>query len=243
MGNEQSSQDSSSFTPSCSCQAFREQGKCKHIAPIFPSEAPEEAPYCAPAAASSASEVQEQSKPPVVVNKDRIAFYRDEDKSLPEHGRTPGRCGVFLDVDGVLHPVFSPGNEFCKIDQLVKIVGATGCDIVLSSSWRLDDEGLQEVNDVLRSAGIAEVVDITTSKINPIVAAASATGGRDAEIKDWLDRYHEKFNWQAWVAIDDLNLRGFWPWEGLGEDHAVVTDGETGLTDETVAEAIRKLTK
>ena len=72
------------------------------------------------------------------------------------------RAVLFVDVDGVMHPVtgddlFSP---LCMA-ELARIQQQTKCRLVLSSSWRLKDETTALVNDALIAAGAAAAVDRT----------------------------------------------------------------------------------
>ena len=56
---------------------------------------------------------------------------------------------LFLDVDGVLN-VVSEQDTREAVAQLHRVVEATGCDIVLSSSWRLGFGGLSAAEDAIR---------------------------------------------------------------------------------------------
>jgi hypothetical protein len=45
---------------------------------------------------------------------------------------------LFLDFDGVLHPLNSEKeNLFCKVHYLEKALEAASCKIVITSNWRL----------------------------------------------------------------------------------------------------------
>eukprot|EP00928_Gymnodinium_smaydae_P072626 TRINITY_DN55960_c0_g1_i1.p1 TRINITY_DN55960_c0_g1~~TRINITY_DN55960_c0_g1_i1.p1 ORF type:complete len:257 (-),score=70.58 TRINITY_DN55960_c0_g1_i1:62-832(-) len=217
--------------PQCSCSAFKANGSCRHLPPALGGLAREERK-------PDAEPELEAPKRVVLVQKDRIAWYRERTKSItPRPGK---RCGIFLDIDGVVHPLGAWGKDsFCRMQLLQEIVKETGCDIVLSSSWRADDEGVQEINDRLRElagAGAgeaAELLDVTGPTTSPL----NELGNRDQEILEWVKSYASQAGWeQRWLALDDLDLT-----PSLGAEHAVVTDGEVGLTEPKVREAIEKL--
>lgn len=100
---------------------------------------------------------------------------------------------LFLDIDGVLNSeawfarqrgrgltIISNRAELldpAAVAQLNRVVEATGCKVVLSSSWRLHQR-LLEVQDWLQQAGfIGQLHDRTPS-----------TGHRGEEIGAWLGR-------------------------------------------------------
>lgn len=170
-----------------------------------------------------------------------MAWYmRKERTHVTARGKN--RCGIFLDVDGVMHPFPENHREiedpFCHMALLLQILQATDCDVVLSSSWRMDAQGIQEVNDRLRDATQrgeeAEVLDVTVLQAREKL---NAIGNRDIEILAWVAAHAEEVGWgNRWITLDDLNLA-----PACGEEHAVVTDYEVGLTPQKVTEAIRKL--
>lgn len=221
---------SASGGPRCSCSAFQANGCCRHLPPSLGGV---EVPLV-----QQSSKVEEDDAPKrtVVVDAARIAWYRQEGKSL--RAARGSKCGVFLDVDGVVHPLGAYGKEsFCHLPLLLQILSGTNCDVVLSSSWRMDDEGTQEINDRLREARgggpEVELLDITPATRGPL----NELGNRDKEILQWMNVHASEVGWgQRWIALDDLDLT-----EALGEAHAVVTKSDDGLTLEKVREAISKL--
>ena len=70
---------------------------------------------------------------------------------------------LFLDIDGVLHPVDEQEDKYFaqpNLEQLLRIVEATGARVVLSSTWRLDptwgpqaEERLAQVSPLLKLLG------------------------------------------------------------------------------------------
>jgi len=188
---------------------------------------------------------QQQPEPPrrtVVVDTEQVTWYMLEPKPLPEQARQ-APSGIFLDVDGVLHPLGVGADDpesFCHLPRLLEILTATGSSVVLSSSWRLDAEGIQELNDRLGEATCKEstrakikLLDIIPKPLPPL----NELGNRDKDIQRWLEMHAAEIGWgDRWVALDDLDLRA-----SLGDRHTVVTDGEVGLTAEKVTEALEKL--
>lgn len=223
--------------PSCSCSDFKRTGCCKHLPPSMGGLP--QTPRGAKQDTKEDSDSEDERRP-VKPDTKRITWYMKEGKKVPARQPNEHRCGLFLDIDGVLHPFGAFGKEsFCHLSHLIRILDATQCDVVLSSSWRMDAEGIQEVNDRLREArpgldaGKVEVLDIT----DRTKGSLNHVGNRDIEILAWVKAHAKEAGFDnRWIALDDLNLV-----EALGEEHAVVTDYETGLTEEKVVEAIRKL--
>lgn len=136
---------------------------------------------------------------------------------------------LFLDIDGVANCSTTTVRHrgFIGIDRwkaflIGKIQLDTGCEIVLSSSWRKYDDGRKEVERV-----ICAMYDVT-----PIMPRPEGTSWeyneRGREIKAWLDAHP---NVTRYAIVDDDN-------DMLPEqqEHFFKTDyfGE-GLTDEIAA--------
>jgi hypothetical protein len=101
---------------------------------------------------------------------------------------------LFLDIDGVLNTHRTPltSDGFLGIDPymvilLDRIIQATGCKIVLSSSWRLHPESLETVKKT-----VCEIYDVTPS--------SQGLSSRGTEIKQWLDAHLEV---TKFACIDD----------------------------------------
>lgn len=133
---------------------------------------------------------------------------------------------VFLDVDGVLHAtdVYREEDLFLadKMANLKEIVDATGCKVVLSSTWRTTTKSTARVNKELRSAGIPACVCATAQKF--------PEEQRDLEIKAWLQENPAR----RWVAIDDLPMFQL-------REHYIGIIPEDGLTKNDAQRAIRIL--
>ena len=133
---------------------------------------------------------------------------------------------LFLDVDGVLNN-YRTGNIFTitksKLRLLQQIVERTGCEIVLSSTWRLNVMGELDVLKKklwYRKLTIADV----TPKFNDM---------RGEQIQSWLAHHPEV---TAWCIIDDDN-------DMLDNQslNFVQTDGMVGMTAEDAEKVIKIL--
>ncbi|KAH8073629.1 hypothetical protein JL721_2933 [Aureococcus anophagefferens] len=101
------------------------------------------------------------------------------------------------------------------VDQLVAIVEATGCRLVLSSAWRQWPAMVLRVEALLASRGLEPLLGQTPSLV---------AGTREHEIRAWLDRNFGKASaYPQWIALDDGRLDGL-------RGHLVRTDGLVGLT-------------
>lgn len=119
---------------------------------------------------------------------------------------------IFLDVDGVLNHDHTPGWKLpdgsltCWVldtdccFQLNRILHITGAKIVLSSTWRLSDEGRAHLNKVIASGSIIG---------KTVVKSLSLDTPRRVEILDWLQReWPLTFGWndqkiEKIAVIDD----------------------------------------
>jgi hypothetical protein len=108
---------------------------------------------------------------------------------------------LFLDVDGVLHPVetdysFS-SRFFSHLPPLEKLLREfTSVDIVISSDWRLA-ESIEQLQRYF-SADIRHRIIGATPQIDPNAAVQHR---RQLEIQAWLDGNGRSD--AKWVAIDD----------------------------------------
>ena len=156
---------------------------------------------------------------------------------------------IFLDVDGVLNSEVSREQERNNFDNwmehevsemhvnnLKKIVDATGAQIVLSSSWRFDhpkatgrdfivDPLMKVLDRKLKAVGL-DIIDVTPDLRGKI---------RGAEIQDWLDRHSEV---ERFVILDDdVDMKD------EQKPFFVNTTFKNGLTDELSNKAIEILNK
>ena len=138
------------------------------------------------------------------------------------------RPTLFLDCDGVIARVL-PGAT--AIDRLLPacvarldgLVRATGCRVVLSSTWRTTATPLV-MQGYLAHHGYRGTVDDATP-----VLAGSTRGG---EIRAWLDAHPGEVD--GYVILDDWPASEF---PGL-LGHLVQTDGDACLTDADCARVV-----
>ncbi len=142
-----------------------------------------------------------------------------------------GRPVLFLDIDGVLNhggmedlwkAHGSDALDPACIEQLRRVVAETGCDIVLSSVWRL----LPRKLGVLAQA----LAPLQVFSITPNFPESYARG---EEILDWLKRHRV----EAFAIVDDdldANIPG----------HFVLSNPDAGgLTAETADQLIAVLSR
>ena len=109
-------------------------------------------------------------------------------------------------------PVFVRFDDFDKkaIKILNEIIEETGCEIVVSSDWRLH-ANLEELGDYYISQGIIKrpiaftdiFKDIFPKEWNAFRFRADLELERSMEINHWLVNHPEITHW---VAVDDLNM-------------------------------------
>ena len=156
---------------------------------------------------------------------------------------------LFLDVDGVLNSSVSRTERLGQgmtmreaglptaehLARLGQIAAATECRIVLSSSWRLDPVDNELICKQLQGAGLATPIGST-----PDLASGSSGGGSDRvnEILSWLSQ--RALEDAVWLAIDDLDLHGWYP-HRIDREHFELTYDNLGLSEANVESAIAKL--
>lgn len=133
---------------------------------------------------------------------------------------------LFLDIDGVCNCASTKNKHgvFIGIDPILasrvkNIIEKTGCAVVLSSTWRLDEKSRQEVRDK-----VCEFISTTPRK---------ASGFRGAEIDDWLSS-HSELGITHHAILDDDN--DFMPGQPLFQ-----TSWQEGLTKEIMNDVINYL--
>jgi len=163
-------------------------------------------------------------------------------ESSPEDAPRPV---LFLDVDGVLNTSQMPGRHALHpklLKRLAAVVHATGCEIVLSTTWRLERANAEVLLSALEMVGVARSVVVGAT---PVVGVRELSwcGGRNlgesrraAEIARYLDRVERGRRAEArgrFAVVDDVDV--------LATDDAatrarlasrfVRTDVESGLTE------------
>ena len=150
---------------------------------------------------------------------------------------------IFLDFDGVLNSQqflhsHQGGFGMTQVDpraaaRLEKLVKATGAKIVVSSSWR-HIYSVEEIQEILKKVGAPAAARAVIDR-TPV-----GEGNRGQEIQDWLDLDSERRvvnpahqDVQAYVILDDNNEM-----TPEQQPHMVQTNGQVGLTDQNVMDAI-----
>jgi hypothetical protein len=130
---------------------------------------------------------------------------------------------LFLDIDGVVNKRENydpsrksgpyPIDTYCAF-LVGRIKLQTGCEVVLSSSWRHHPEGVENVSD-----RVVELLSVTPT----------LSGLRGDEVQAWLDIHPEVEKYA--IVDDDLD---FYVYQA---PNFFLTTFQDGLTDE-IAEAI-----
>ena len=152
---------------------------------------------------------------------------------------------IYLDIDGVCNfwsKLYSLDNyplahyEPSLIENLNTLVCTTGAQVVVSSTWRkyFPHPKMQEV---LQGWGFTGMVVGETGRFYGEVARDIGMKPRAYDrAQEILAAVRELPPDCSWIAIDDYQLSPVLPGA-----HFVHTDRELGLTQEKVAEAIKKL--
>ena len=147
---------------------------------------------------------------------------------------------IFLDIDGVLNSVNKlieiyhqtkkphsgyqyPFDEKC-LRNLQMLVQETDAKIVVTSTWRKDEEGKAALQRALKEYGLDErVIGYTPVLFNQ---------KRGREIEEYLSQFETRPNFV--ILDDDLDMENLLPF-------LVKTDMQTGLTHKNAREAIERL--
>lgn len=139
---------------------------------------------------------------------------------------------LFLDIDGVvcLHKDKDWDNEEEIFDaaccrKLQEIVSATGCKLVLSSSWRLFPESIRSMFRQLKPFGITR---------ENFLGRTPLRGERGDEIVAYLKKRPQI---ETFVALDDERFYS----RAFPQDRLILTKPESGITENVKNACIRKL--
>ncbi|KAL3935614.1 MAG: hypothetical protein SGBAC_008896 [Bacillariaceae sp.] len=147
---------------------------------------------------------------------------------------------IFLDIDGVLLPfpqkeppedTLFPTNTMKALDHLLK---ATQAQLVLSSTWRAQDQFVQDILDDFEKhgLGVTEFHGMTDKHYH---------SERQWEIHRWLSQ-HDDIQKVCWLALDDEELLEGEENEKLAsvfQGHVIKTVSSIGLTKEDVVRGIQ----
>ena len=139
---------------------------------------------------------------------------------------------LFLDIDGVvcLHKDKAWDNEEEIFDaaccrKLQEIVSATGCKLVLSSSWRLFPESIRSMFRQFKPFGITR---------ENFLGRTPLRGERGDEIMAYLKKRPQI---ETFVALDDERFYS----RAFPQDRLILTKPESGITESVKEACIRKL--
>lgn len=150
---------------------------------------------------------------------------------------------IFLDVDGVInsvnnlikvynqthkpHSAYSYPFDYECLENLKKLVVETKSRLVISSTWRHSQEGMEKLLEALKKYDLDKFVIGSTPDLG---------SSRGAEIKKYLADSEFKDTINFVILDDDKDMEDLLP-------YLVHTNGKVGLTKENVQQAIKKLTK
>ena len=147
---------------------------------------------------------------------------------------------IFLDIDGVLnshrklkevydrthrpHSGYNyPFDEIC-LNNLKRLVEITNSKLVITSTWRKDQEGKNKIIETLKEYEL----DHHIIGYTPILHTS-----RGKEIKEYLSTLEEQPNFI--ILDDDTDMEDL-------IDYLIKTNIQVGLTSDNTEEAIMKLT-
>mmetsp|Transcript_17144 Transcript_17144/g.37501 ORF Transcript_17144/g.37501 Transcript_17144/m.37501 type:complete len:167 (-) Transcript_17144:443-943(-) len=150
---------------------------------------------------------------------------------------------IFLDIDGVLLPFPNEGKSgdglfpASTLRPLQCLLEETNAKVVLSSTWRVRKDFIQDIVDGIRGFGIDfdGFFDITDPNMH---------SERQWEIEHWLSKQQQskKYEKVVWLALDDEELL-----EGdenarfkdLFAGHVIKTKSHKGLTMDNLHDAVK----
>ncbi|MFJ9452190.1 HAD domain-containing protein [Herbaspirillum sp. NPDC101397] len=138
---------------------------------------------------------------------------------------------LFLDFDGVLHPLNREEGTLSRLPQLeITLRKFNEIDIVISSAWR-QEYSLTQLRTYFSDDIQRRILDVT-----PVLDHLDNRYLRQAEIDLWLRDAGREY--EGWIALDDSEWL-FPP----GCRNLILVDPEVGF-DEAVEDALhRKLTR
>ena len=148
---------------------------------------------------------------------------------------------IFLDFDGVLHPIGLEEPAFCRLPLLWKILRAVpSAEVVFSTSWRdiyRHDEMIEFVTHGGGEDLANRIIGATPERL--IEEGAYIHGDyfiRHTECELWLIGNNQQN--RPWLAIDDM-ARWFPP----DSPNLYLTDTNTGLIESDVEKIVKIIRK
>lgn len=168
----------------------------------------------------------------------------------PHSNDSRGRILIFLDMDGVMLPfpfaekstcgASFPDENLAALSQILEAFPSA--EIVLSSTWRVDTNAVDEIIDSFQKYGNAFGGPLKGFKDFGGMTDPGIMSVRQAEIANYLDVAPGKV--AAWVALDDEELvEGFdnQRFRSRFMNNAVRTNPRAGLTRQDAKAAIQLL--
>jgi hypothetical protein len=141
-----------------------------------------------------------------------------------------GNQFLFLDFDGVLHPVGSSGAVFSRLPLLEELLRGEckACQVIISSSWR-EYQSLEQLRGYFAEDLRSRVVGTTPLDgdkwLHASWGAQADLYPREMQIRHYLAQ--RGLNECRWVALDDV---AGWFREGARHPNLVLCDSSVGLT-------------
>lgn len=149
---------------------------------------------------------------------------------------------LFLDIDGVLNTPKTLGRfGFNFVDNILvalvaRIVNETGCKIVLSSSWRVDEKDRTIATRELAQQGL------TIHSCTPVLPPRKPENDNWDEWEGWVKRHEEIRAWLDRNEVDRFAILDD-DADACIEGSFFRTDENFGLTVQIAEQVIRHLTE
>lgn len=142
---------------------------------------------------------------------------------------------LFLDIDGVIS-LYGTMSGFRSLNKqrlrnLRDVVKSTGCDIVISSTWRLYPDMMRLLHKRFAYKGVR------ISGWTPVIFHVDRETKRGEEIKQWLDEYAPAAPYM-FAIVDDMDKENFVDKNFDFSSNFIQTDPNQGLTKEKAAAII-----
>lgn len=165
-----------------------------------------------------------------------LTFTGHQPEAFPDRRMGPRSPVLFLDFDGVLHPMpHHHVNVFCQLPILEEVLLTfPEVRIVVSSSWR-ESYDLAMLREVFSPALQPQVIDVTPRWDVYRELHGLTTYSRQWECEKWLAQNGAVG--APWLAIDDMR-----EWFEPDCPDLLWTNPKTGFTEDDVADLRARLT-